>query len=109
MYAELFTNNQRLSVSVIAAYELEKGAKLSQNTSRDLKLIREFISELEILNLDVSIVDSASELYAELSGAGKKIGEFDILIAATCLVASETLVTNDKDFDVVPNLVKVHY
>jgi tRNA(fMet)-specific endonuclease VapC len=112
-YDELRENpvdeSPQLSISVIGAYELQKGAKLSKNAPRDLKLVHDLISELATLELDSSVVDVASELYSELSGKGKRIGEFDILIAATCIASNQALVTNDSDFDKIANLVKVHY
>jgi len=112
-YDELRENpvdgSPQLSISVIGTYELQKGAKLSKNASRDLKLVHDLVSELATLELDTSVVDIASELYSELSGKGKMIGEFDILIAATCIASNQALVTNDSDFDNIANLVKVRY
>jgi len=100
---------KQLSISVIGAYELQKGAKLSKNVPRDVKLVHDLVSELAILEIDASVAFIASELYSDLSNKGKMIGEFDILIAATCIASNQALVTNDKDFDNIPNLVKVHY
>lgn len=100
---------EQLSTSIITAYELEKGAKLSDNSAKDLKLVRDLLSELAILEIDLTVVDLSSELYSDLSKKGKLIGEFDILIAATCIAAGQALVTNDGDFDVIAKLRKQHF
>ncbi len=100
---------QQLSASIITAYELEKGAKLSKNHAKNLELVRDLLSELMILELNLPTVDLSSELYSHLSRKGKLIGEFDILIAATCIAASQTLVTNDGDFDPITKLTKLRY
>jgi tRNA(fMet)-specific endonuclease VapC len=101
--------DQELSASIITAYELEKGAKLSKNPATDLKLVRDFVSELRILDFDQECVDLSSEIYSELSKKGKLVGEFDILIAATCIAADQSLVTNEEDFDQIANLAKIRY
>lgn len=112
-YSSLRNNNELdselLSVSIITAYELEKGAKLSKNNVKDLKLVRDLLSELTILNFDQKSIDLALDIYSDLSKKGRVIGEFDILIAATCLASNQSLITNDQDFDDISKLVKVHY
>ncbi len=100
---------QQLSTSIITAYELEKGAKLSKNSGKDLSLVRDLLSELLILELDMRTVDLSSELYSDLSRNGKLIGEFDILIAAACIANGQTLLTNDSDFNQIKKLAKLHY
>jgi tRNA(fMet)-specific endonuclease VapC len=105
----LLTEDKKLSTSIISVYELEKGAKISDNPAKDLQLVHNLLSELTILEFDLSAVNVSSDLYSELSKKGKLIGEFDILIAATCLAAGQTLVTNDADFDTITRLKKLHY
>jgi tRNA(fMet)-specific endonuclease VapC len=100
---------EQLSVSIITAYELEKGARLSKNPARDLKLVRDLLSELITLELNLPAVNLASELYSELSGKGKLIGEIDVLTAATCISSGQTLVTNDAAFDSIAKLTKLRY
>ena len=100
---------RRLTASIITAYELEKGARLSNDPAKDTKLVHDLLSELAILGLDDSTVELAAELYSELSRKGKPIGEFDILISATCIASGEALVTDDRDFDRISGLNKLHY
>ncbi len=97
------------SASIVTAYELEKGAKLSKNATKDLKLVRDLLSELRILDFDQKCVNLSSDIYSDLSKKGKLVGEFDILIAAICIAAHQSLVTNDEDFEKITNLAKIHY
>ena len=107
-----FRNNrdepEKLTASLITAYELEKGARLSRNLN-DLPIVRSLLAELDILELDKSSVNVASQIYSDLSRRGKLIGEFDILIAATCISGNHELLTNDNDFDHIRGLAKLHY
>jgi predicted nucleic acid-binding protein len=100
---------RQLSASIITAYELEKGARLSKNPEKDLKVVRDLLSEVMILELDLRAADLSSELYSDLSRRGKLIGEFAILIAASCIATGQTLVTNDGDFDAITRLSKIRY
>jgi tRNA(fMet)-specific endonuclease VapC len=108
-YEELRSRSEELSVSMISVYELEKGARLSENSVKNLELVRGLLSELEILELDLPTVDLSSELFSDLSRKGKLIGEFDILIAANCIENDQSLVTDDRDFDLITKLGKIRY
>lgn len=99
---------EKLAISIISAYELEKGARLSKKPT-DLKIVTDLLSELVILELDKSSVEVASQIYLDLSRRGKLVGEFDIIIAATCIVGNHALVTNDNDFDQIRGLTKLPY
>jgi tRNA(fMet)-specific endonuclease VapC len=112
-YDELWTpseaDRERLSVSIVSVYELQKGAKLSENSVQNLQLVRSLLSELSVLELDLPTIDLASEIYSDLSRKGKLIGDFDILIGANCISHGQSLVTDDGDFDLIPRLSKVRY
>jgi len=108
-HIEILEGREQLTTSIITAYELEKGASFSNNPAKDLNVVHDLLSELLILELNMPSVDLASKLYSDLSAKGKLVGEFDILIAATCIAAGETLVTNDRDFDQITKLAKLYY
>ena len=67
------------------------------------------LSELLILELNMATINVASVLYLDLVRKGKMVGEFDILIASTCIQTGHALVTNDGDFDIFTKLSKLHY
>lgn len=103
------TQGKQLSTTIITVYELEKGAKISPNPQKDLLLVHELLRQLVVLEFDANAVDISSGIYSELSKRGQLVGEFDILIAATCIAADQSLVTNDSDFDSITKLTKFRY
>ena len=70
-----------LKTTIITVYELLKGASSSSKPVENLRLVRDLLSSLSILNLTYGSCEEASEIYAKLRSKGYTIGEFDILIA----------------------------
>jgi len=101
--------DDQFCTTIINAYELAKGAMLTRDPARNLKLVHELLSELVILELDLQSVDLSSELYSKLSDTGKLIGEFDVLIAAICISNGQKLLTNDNDFGSITQLARLGY
>jgi predicted nucleic acid-binding protein len=96
--AALEKQQTRLSTTVISAYELMKGARLSSRPRKNMKTVKGLLDDLIILELDPICAEMASEAYRGLKDRGTPIGEFDILIAATCMANDETLISTDGDF-----------
>jgi tRNA(fMet)-specific endonuclease VapC len=91
-------SGERLSTTVITAYELLKGAQISSRSEENLTRVRQLISSMEVLGLSLGACEYASRIYKELRRGGKMIGEFDILIAAITRTFDETLISRDRDF-----------
>jgi tRNA(fMet)-specific endonuclease VapC len=100
----LESSGERISTTIITAYELLKGAQISSRSEENLGKVRELLSNLKVLNLSLGSCEQASKIYMELRQKGKLIGEFDILIAAIVRSFDEKLVSNDSDFKVVRGL-----
>ena len=63
-----------------------------------------------VVDVNAEIWGCAARLWASLRRRGLTIGDFDVLIAAYCLVYGYTLATcNTKHFKVVPGLVTVDW
>ena len=86
-----------LATTVINKYELLKGR--SFRTEKENRVIRHLLENLLIRDLDDSAVSRAAQLFDELKVRGKRIDEFDILIAAISIANNEILVVSDKHFD----------
>lgn len=97
-------SGERISTTVITAYELLKSAQISSKSEENLGKVRELISSLQVLSLSIGSCEQASKIYMELRQRGKMIGEFDILIAAIVRSFDEKLVSKDSDFKVVRGL-----
>ncbi len=94
-------SGDRISTTVITAYELLKGAYLSSRAQENLTRVRGSISSLRILDLSFVACEEASKIYEDLSKRGKMIGEFDVLIAAIARTYDEPLVSRDAHFGLI--------
>ncbi|MBU3934586.1 type II toxin-antitoxin system VapC family toxin [Patescibacteria group bacterium] len=95
-----------LTSSFICLAELYEGIYRVKESEQAEKVILDFFKGLsEIYGVDEEIAKNFGEIRAELKNKGKIIEDFDILLAATCIVNNLTLVTgNPKHFKRIPNL-----
>ncbi len=82
----------RFSFSLISRYEVLRGLKATQATTR-LRRFDAFCQRSEILGLPEEVVLIAADLYADLRRKGQLIGDADLFIAATALHHGRVLVT----------------
>ena len=99
------TNASRMAISSITLSELIYGAEKSPNVSKNLEVIEEFISHLDVLPYDAKASQHYGQIKAALERKGEIIGENDIHIAAYAISQGLTLVTNNlREFKRVANL-----
>ena len=99
------TNASRMAISSITLSELIYGAEKSPNVSKNLEVIEEFISHLDVLPYDAKASQHYGQIKAVLERKGEIIGENDIHIAAHAISQGLTLVTNNlREFKRVANL-----
>lgn len=94
-------------LSIISLAELFYGAHKSYDSKNNLAKVKKMIIDLEIkiIDLDEETIDKYGQLKAQLEEKGKKIDDFDLLIAATALKNNLILVTENKDhFKRIPHL-----
>jgi len=102
--AAFLRENSDLLLSVIVFHELEYGVQCATEANRRAKLQAYAVSlraqfEGRIVDVDVSIAETAGRLRAFEKAKGRALKEFDALIAATAMVKGATLVTrNTRDF-----------
>ena len=101
---ELLDQNDRITITIITAYELLKGAYLSSRQQENLIDVTEAISNLQVLDLSPGACEEAADIYCELKESGKLIGEFDILIAAIAKTNGEAILTHDQHFKSIRGL-----
>ena len=89
---------EELKSTVITAYELLKGAVISVKSDANVRLVKDLLSNVTILELDSPSAELASTIYQKLRRKGEMVGEFDILIATISIKREEELISNDKDF-----------
>ena len=93
------------AISVISLAELYEGVYYSTNPEGDKKALDDFLTGVSILGLE----DEICKIFGKERGKLRKlkivIGDFDLLIAATCLCYNLTLLTNNiRHFKMVEGL-----
>lgn len=88
-----------LAVSVISLAELYEGVYRSTDPVADERSLEDFLSGVSVLEVNEEICRTFGKQRARLRKEGMLIGDFDILIASTCLRHDLTLLTdNIRDF-----------
>lgn len=93
-----FLKNENIPklISVITYGELLFGAKKSQSPEKNIAIVYRIKELFPIIDVDKAIVETFSELKANMQKAGSIIDDFDLLIASTALTMNSTLVTNNE-------------
>ena len=95
-----------LALSVISMAELYEGVYYSRNPAQSERILRELLmSDLAVLGINEEICRIFGRERGRLRQQGKSIGDFDLLIASTCLRYDLTLLSNNrKHFELVDDL-----
>jgi len=101
---ELQRRGEPLKTTIITAYELLKGAASSSKPRENMRLVKEMLSNINILTLSYGACEEASRIYVKLRRRGIIIGEFDLLIAAIAIHNDELLISRDKHFKLIEDL-----
>jgi tRNA(fMet)-specific endonuclease VapC len=106
-FAQAARRKAQIATSSIVAHELWYGVAKSQLVAQNARALTVFLSK-EIAMLDFSERDAqaAGEIRAALESKGKRIGEYDTLIAGQAFRRNLVLVTaNTREFGRVKGLV----
>ncbi|MEQ1662097.1 MAG: type II toxin-antitoxin system VapC family toxin [Thiobacillus sp.] len=96
----------RMAMSVITLAELLHGAEKSAQPARNLAVIEDFVSRLDVLPYTPKAAQHYGDIRATLERKGEPIGINDLHIAAHARSEGMTLVTNNvREFERVPALM----
>ncbi len=84
-----------LAVSVISLAEVYEGVFYSHDPETSQKGFADFLEGVSILSVDEDICPVFAKERGRLRKEGSLIGDFDLLIASTCLSHELTLLTNN--------------
>ena len=97
------------AVASITVAELLVGAEKADSVERRrrrLDFVEAILTEFVVLPYDLPIARAHARLWAELELSGRRIGPYDLLVAATALVHGYDVLTfNMREFERVPGLV----
>ena len=94
------------AVSAITVGEIKYGLARRPEATALRSLMEAFLASILVLRWDVDEADAYGTVRATLEKQGITLGSMDMMIAAQAIVARATVVTNDKAFARVPELVK---
>ena len=105
-FDEALAKGATIYVSSVALFELWYGVSKSLRWELNSRLLMGFLSgPIDLLPFDGEDARDTGELRAELESAGKRIGEYDLLIAGQALRRKMTLVTaNAREFGRIKDL-----
>jgi tRNA(fMet)-specific endonuclease VapC len=89
--------NDSLNVSVISFLELYYGAYKSPQTTSNLAKLKTLEESLEIIPVGPEISQTYGRIKSSLEKKGKRLDDFDLVIASTALARNLTLVSNNID------------
>jgi len=91
---------QGLAISVITMAEVYEGIYYSKDPAASQKGFEDFLEDVPVLEINEEISKSFGRERGRLRKQGNIIGDFDLMIAATCLVDDFTLLSNNvKHFE----------
>jgi predicted nucleic acid-binding protein len=94
-----------MGLSVISLAELYEGVHYSRNPRRSREVMLRFLDGVTMVPIDEEVCDLFGRERGKLRQQGRLIGDFDLLIAATCLRHDLTVCTNNRrHFEVVEGL-----
>ena len=102
--------DQEVAISVHVLCELQAGAELSNNYSRERQAIDRICSAMSLRHTNDGLAHVYGRILATLQKSGRSIATMDLLIAAAALVDEAPLVTRNLDhFERVPDLTVLTY
>ena len=94
-----------LALSVISLAELYEGVHYSRDPAQSRAVLSRFLSTVTVLPVDDVVCDVFGRERGKLRQRGTMIGDFDLLIAATCLRHDLDIGTNNRrHFEMVEGL-----
>ena len=101
---ELFDMADEIYIPVIVAGELYYGAENSTKKQENMQIFSDFISQYDVVDVDLPITKVYCEIKAQLKNDGVNIPENDLWIAAIAKHHQFTLITFDNHFSKINGL-----
>lgn len=95
---------ERLGICLPVLCEYRAGIQISKRRSQNLSRLQSALSVLRIWPADETTGAHFAAIFEELRAAGTMISQFDLLIAAITRHYGLTLLTADRDFQVVAGI-----
>lgn len=107
---ELALPGDELFIPYAVVAELQAGVAAGNNPKKNKPLLERFLSDPNVTTspgLTPDLIPFYTQIYSYLRTNGTPISPNDLWIAAECMQLSMSLITRDKDFDNVPQIIVV--
>jgi len=95
----------QLAISTVTEGELRYGAARRPKAARLQTIVDEFLLRMTILPWDSEAAKHYGRIRAGLEGQGQPMGNLDMMIGAHALALGAVLVTNDRAFSRIEQLI----
>lgn len=103
--ARIVANFNKVAIPTVVIGELDYGAKSSQQSTRNLAKLNQFIELVRVVPFDTASARMLGTIKSRLRKIGKPTGEVDAMIAAIAMVHKAELVTgNVRHFENIEGL-----
>jgi predicted nucleic acid-binding protein len=110
MVADIAEDGKTIFVPRVVLAEMYVGVYRAAQPDRHKKVLESFVADLQILEITDEVCDAFGMIRARLLRGGDGIGDFDTLIAATCIVHRQPILTaNPRHFRKVQGLEVLTY
>jgi len=100
---EYLKEQEELTLSILTWYEVDRGLR-KVGSGRRRRILERLCRESRVLPVTREVLDRAADIWVDLQKRGRSVGEVDIMIASTALIAGFGIATRDRDYEVIPGL-----
>jgi tRNA(fMet)-specific endonuclease VapC len=98
-------DQEEIGISLVTVAEIYESAFNYINPEAHIQTFRSFLSNFQLLNLNLPVIEKFAEVRAHLRRRGQMISDFDILLGATAMHHNLIVLTyNKKHFERIPDL-----
>jgi tRNA(fMet)-specific endonuclease VapC len=101
---QLRRDGHRLGTCVPALCELETGLERTQRREHNRRILATLLRQIRIWPLEPPIARVYAEIYHEVRARGRALSQLDMILAALSRLLNATLLTDDRDFEALPDL-----
>jgi tRNA(fMet)-specific endonuclease VapC len=94
----------RMGTCVPVLCELETGLKRTQRRELNRRILATLLRQIRIWPLEPPMALIYAEVYHELRARGRVLSQVDMILAALSRSLNATLLTDDRDFEALPDL-----
>ena len=100
---EYLKEHGQLILSILTWYEIERGLR-KIGASRQRRELDRVCRDSRVEQVGPQVLDRAADIWVDLEKRGSRVGEVDIIIAATALTAGFGVATRDRHYGAVKGL-----